>query len=41
MSENKLISLAQLERNIEDAINEAFDQWLQEILTEEGYEYED
>lgn len=41
MSEDKLISLEELESRIEDALNEAFDQWLQEILAEDDYEYED
>lgn len=41
MSEDKLISLAELESRIEDALNETFDQWLQEILAEDTDEYED
>lgn len=40
MSEDKLISLEQLERNIEDALGKMFDQWLQEILAEDTDEYE-
>ncbi len=38
MNDDKLISLEELERNIENAINAAFDQWLQEILAEDEYE---
>ena len=38
MSEDEFISLDELEQRIEDAIDEAFDQWLQKILTEDDYE---
>jgi hypothetical protein len=34
MSEDKFISLDELEQRIEDAIDEAFDQWLKETLAE-------
>ncbi len=38
MTDDSFIDLAQLEQDIEDAIDEAFDQWLQEILDEDEYE---
>lgn len=38
MNEDTLISLEELERNIEIAFNEVIGQWIDELLAEENYE---